>query len=48
MWKERECVMNNRVCKRLGPLVRDFEERLGFGQKEHLGGFRLYQEREQR
>jgi len=39
--------MNDRVYKRLGPLIRDFEERLGFGQREPLGGFRLYQERGQ-
>jgi len=40
--------MNDGVYKRLGPLVRDFEERLGFEQRESLGGFRLYQEQEQR
>jgi len=39
--------MNDRVYKRLSPLVRDFEERLGFGQMKPLDGFRLYQEQEQ-
>jgi len=39
--------MNDRVYKRLGLLVRDFEERLDFGQRKLLGGFRLYQEQEQ-
>jgi len=39
--------MNDHVYKRLGPLVRDFKERLGFGQREPLGGFRLYKEYEQ-
>jgi len=38
--------MNDRVCNRLD--VRDFEKRLGFGQREPLSNFRLYQEREQR
>ena len=44
---EKKIDMNDGVQKRLGPLVRDFEERLGFGQREPLSGFRLYQEQEQ-